>query len=53
LRTHIHYDSDLPIGGNDYAETTLGGIILWEDLFQLHYNGTIREVLLLPDQKLG
>lgn len=53
LTSHIHNTGMLRIGGADYSETFFGGLALWEDLFRLNINGSIREVLLLPDAKRG
>ena len=53
LISHIHYIGRINIGGRDYVETFFGGLVLWDDLFRLNYNGTVRQVFLLPDAKAG
>lgn len=53
LVSHIHNSAVLNLGGSDYTETFLGGMSLWEDLFRLRMNGSVSEILLLPDPKEG
>jgi len=53
LVSHINTTGLLRIGGSDYTETFFGGMSLWEDLFRLRLNGSISEILLLPDPKEG
>lgn len=53
LVSHINTTGLLRIGGSDYAETFFGGMALWEDIFRLRINGSIYEILLLPDPKAG
>jgi hypothetical protein len=48
----ISYMQRLKMRGNDYAETFRGGVLLWDDLFRLHTNGSVRDVILLPDSKM-
>lgn len=47
----MDYTGKIPISSFDYAETLTGGISVYEDLFKFHINGSIHEVVLLPDQK--
>lgn len=51
IREHIDNLQDLHIGGNYYAETLRGGLSVWGDLFRFRPNGTVHEVVNLPDQK--
>lgn len=40
------------ISGYDFAETTFGSVTVYDDLFRIGLNGTVRDVINLPDQKL-
>ena len=52
LREHIDNINPLQVDGNDFIETMFGGIGVHEDLFLFRNNGSIREIINLPDQKL-
>lgn len=41
----------LHISSYDYAETLDGGVSVYDDLFRFRMNGTVRDVINLPDQK--
>jgi len=42
----------LHIGGNHYTETFHGGLSVWNDIFRFRPNGTVYQVVELPDQKI-
>lgn len=52
VQNPVSYMRRLQMKGTDYAETFRGGILLWDDLFRMHTNGSVRDVILLPDQKM-
>lgn len=41
----------LHMTGYDFAETLFGSVTVYDDLFRLALNGTVRDVINLPDQK--
>ncbi len=41
----------LHISSYDYAETLEGGVSVYDDLFRFRMNGSIHDVINLPDQK--
>lgn len=51
VREHVDQTGVLHVTGFDYAETLTGGVAINEDLIKFHINGSIHEVVLLPDQK--
>lgn len=48
---HVHTMRNITLPGRDFAETFFGGIVLWDDLIRLHSNGSVRDILHLPDAK--
>lgn len=52
LREHVDSITPLQINGNDFIETMFGGIAVHEDLVLFRHNGSVREIINMPDQKL-
>jgi hypothetical protein len=48
---HVDPLRTLHITSYDYAETLQGGISVYDDLFRWRINGSIHDVINLPDQK--
>ncbi len=51
LRQHLDNFIQLQVDGNDFIETLNGGIAVHEDLYLFRHNGSIKEIINLPDQK--
>jgi len=51
LKEHVDPMATLHLTGYDFAETLFGSVIVNDDLFRLGLNGTVRDVINLPDQK--
>ena len=52
LREHLDSIQQLQTDGNDFIETLDGGIGVDKDLIIYRHNGSIKEIINLPDQKL-
>lgn len=52
LKEHVDPMQNIHFTAYDYAETLSGGVAINDDLFRFHINGTVRDVINLPDQKL-
>ncbi len=50
IREHFDNFADLQLNSYHYAETLMGGISVWQDLFRYRPNGSIYQVNNLPDQ---
>ena len=51
VREHVDQTATLHATAFDYAETIDGGVAVYEDLIKFYINGSIHEIVLLPDQK--
>ena len=51
-REHVDFMRKLHVSAYDYHETMKGGVSVYEDIFKFYSNGSIHEIIHLPDQQL-